>query len=579
MKRLQARLKSPGMLSYVFSVGRKEILFCAILSMFINLLALALPLYILQIFTHVLISKSLQTLWLVTLITLAALVAWGVLSEVRSRILRLLGEKMDVLLGDRVQRAMIRQAVQSNSPRTAAGLKDLATVRTAMSGMQTPYIFDVPWCPLFLGVIYILSPTLGTVAVFGILVLLTLAWLNDRFTRPPQKLASQAAEGELGFVLSSLRNAEVVEGMGMRSAIIQRWQEQHLGSVAHQGRAVEVGGLISNASRTFRWVLQVMIFGVAAYLVVNNEIGTGAMMASVYLLARGLAPVDGAIGIWRQITGAQAAFRRISDLLDAAKEPAQPLLKLPRPTGRLQASGVIFRRPDSPPVLKGLTFSIEPGESVGIVGPSAAGKSTLAKLIVGVWRPTAGTIRLDGADVTTWDPDDLGQYLGYLPQEVELFAGTVRDNIARMGPASDEEVIAAAQLAGAHDLILRLPKGYDTEIGESGSVLSGGQRQRIALARALFRNPCLVVLDEPNANLDGPGEEALVAALKRAKSAGSTVILITHKPALLFSVDKVMILNDGTIESYGPRNDVLPKILPQPQRKRLIVAEGQRPTG
>ncbi|MCP4383753.1 MAG: ATP-binding cassette domain-containing protein, partial [Hyphomicrobiales bacterium] len=308
--------------------------------------------------------------------------------------------------------------------------------------------------------------------------------------------------------------------------------------------------------------------------VIRHEIGVGAMMASVYLLSRALAPIDMAIGMWRQMVAAQASYGRLSLLLQV-EESRPDGLKLPRPEGRLTVQNVVFGRPGLPPVLKGVSFAAAPGDIVGIVGPSAAGKSTLAKLLVGVWRPTSGVVRLDGADVTNWDPDDLGSHLGYLPQEVELFAGTVSDNISRMQPGLDAEVVAAAELSGAHDLILRLPKGYDTEIGEGGSVLSGGQRQRIGLARALFGDPTLVVLDEPNANLDGAGEDALIAAVKRAKESGCTVVLITHKPALLFAVDKILVLKNGIVSAFGDRKEILPKVLPNSPRP-VAKVEGQR---
>lgn len=573
MKRNKA--KDPGLLQDLAKAGRNDVISCAVLSMFINVLALTLPLYMMQIFSHILVSESVQSLIMITVIGLVAVITWGILSEVRGRILRLLGEKIDLLLGDRVHKAMIAHAIKTNDTRTVSGLRDLATLRNSAASQQTAALFDVPWSPLFLGLIYVLSPALGTFAIAGAALQIVLAWLNDRLIREPQSQASAAAEAELTFALASVRNAEVVEGMGMRSAVVERWQRQHLDALAHQARASLLGGVIANISRSIRMILQIAIFAVGAYLVITGEIGTGVMMASVYLLSRGLAPVDTAIGTWRQMMSAHAAYSRLGKLLDSERERPYGL-KLPRPTGQLSVHNLVFGRPGSPPVLKGVSFSVASGDLVGIVGPSAAGKSTLAKLIVGVWRPTSGMVRLDGADVANWDPDELGRYVGYLPQEVELFAGTVRDNIARLGNATDEDIVAAAQLAGAHDIILKLSKGYDSDIGEAGSVLSGGQRQRIGLARALFRGPSLIVLDEPNANLDGPGEEALVGALKRARSFGSTVILITHKPALLFAVDKILVLNDGIVDSFGDRNEILRKIAPSPEKRRLAnVASGK----
>ena len=561
----------------LLKTGFREIANAAVLSMFINVLALTLPLYMLQVFSHVLTSESSKSLFFITMIALAAIVAWGLLSEVRSRILKLLGDKIDILLGERVQRAMIAHATSTNDIRTASGLKDLALLRSSVSSGQTAAIFDVPWAPLFLAVVYLLDPVLGFVALLGAIVLLVFAWVNDRWTREPERQAARSAEKELAFSLSSIRNAEVVEGMGMRGAVVDRWQRQHLESLAYQSEAFLRSGVIGNISRSLRFVLQIAIMGVGAYLVIRKETSVGAMMAAVYLLSRALAPIDVAIGMWRQLVAAQSAYERLGLLLKAERARPKGLL-LPRPAGRLAVQNLVFGRPGLPPVLKGISFAAAPGDIVGIVGASAAGKSTLAKLIVGVWRPNSGIVRLDGADVNNWDPDELGGHLGYLPQEVELFAGTVRDNISRLRAGDlDQETVNAAKLAGAHELILKLPKGYDTEIGDAGSVLSGGQRQRVALARALFGNPSLVVLDEPNASLDGAGEDALIAAIKRAKQKGCTVILITHKPSLLFAVDKILVLNDGIVDAFGERNAILPKVLPPPPKRVVAKLPEDKP--
>jgi ATP-binding cassette, subfamily C, bacterial EexD len=567
-----------SLLRDVFGAGRKEITTSAVLSMFINILALTLPLYMLHIFTHVLVSNSKATLIMVTLLAVAAISMWGILSYIRLGLLICLSEKIDLLLGERVQRAMIARAVSSNEVRTAGGLKHLATLRNSIGGQQAAALLDVPWSPLFFAVIYLLSPALGLIAMGGAALLLIVAWLNDRMIREPQSEAAKAADEEYAFSLASVRNAEVVEGMGMRPAVVSRWLQQHLRSLGFYGLMMARSSAMMNLSRTLRMLLQIIILGAGAYLVISRELGIGVMMASVYLLARGLAPIDSAISTWRQLTSATAAYRQLGQLLEA--EGMRPKsIKLPRPAGRLTVHNLTFGRRGLPPVLKGISFSVEPGEVVGIVGPSAAGKSTLARLLVGVWRPTSGVVRLDGSDVTNWNPDDLGRYIGYLPQEVELFSGPVHENIARLGNVEDTEIIAAAQLAGAHELILKLPKGYETEIGEAGSVLSGGQRQRIGLARALLGSPSLIVLDEPNANLDGAGEEALVAAITRTKAQGATVVLITHKPALLFTVDKILVINDGIVDKFGERNEILPKIIPAAQKQRLVsVAESKAGT-
>jgi PrtD family type I secretion system ABC transporter len=553
------------------SAVRGEFATSVVLSMFMNILALTLPLYMLQVFNHVLVSRSAATLVLLTLMAVAAIAVWGILSELRTRLLRCAGDKADLLLGERVQKAMIARATQTTETRTASGLRDLATLRNTLGGQQVASVLDVMWTPLFIGVTYLLSPLLGLIALGGVFLLLVIAWLNNRVTREPQRAAGKAADTELAMTLAAVRNAEVVEGMGMRAAVVGRWQQQHLTSLGHLNAALNRGGILTNLTRSARLLLQIVILAAGAYLVIANDITMGAMMASVYLLGRGLAPVDSCIQTWRQISAGRGAYQRIALLVD--QETQRPSgLRLPRPAGHLKVQSLVYGRPGLPPVLKGVSFSASPGEILGIVGPSAAGKSTLLKLIVGVWRPHSGTVRLDGAEVGNWDPDELGGYVGYLPQDVELFAGTVHENISRLTKADPSDIIAAAKLAGVHDLILKLPKGYDTEIGESGSGLSGGQKQRIGLARALFGSPSLVALDEPNASLDGAGEEALVNALNRTKERAATVILVTHKPSILFVADKILVLNDGIIESFGARNEVLPRLMPTSKERPLVRA-------
>lgn len=566
--------QQPSLFHEVFHASRRELLTALILSLFTNLLALTVPLYMLQIFTHVLSSHSISTLWVITLIAVIALITYGVLTNIRLRLLRCVGEEADLALGQRIHTAMISKATQTNTVRTASALRDLTTFRTAISGPQAATLLDLPWAPLFVVVTYMLSPTLGLISTAGLLLLFVIALINDRLTKKPQAAAASSAERELQLSLASVRNAEAVEGMGMRSAVVDRWLNQHLSSLASHGEETSLNGTLNEISKSATMVLQIALMGVGAYLVITNQLGMGAMMASVYLLNRGVGPITSAIGTWRSMMGAHRAYKRLESLLSAQSEPST--LELPAPSGRLEVQNVTFAKPGAPPILRGVSFAGGPGEILGIVGPSAAGKSTLLKLIVGIWRPNAGTVRLDGADVALWNPDQLGRYVGYLPQEVELFSGTVHENIARFTDADDKEIIAAAQLAGVHELILRLPEGYETEIGDSGSVLSGGQRQRIALARAFFRQPRLIVLDEPNAALDSAGEEALVAGLKKAKSMGATIVLVTHKPSLLFIADKIGVFRDGQLDAFGDRNDILPKIF---QRPRRLVAEGKEGRG
>lgn len=564
--------QQPSLFQEVLRASRRELFVALILSFFINILALTVPLYMLQVFSHVLSSRSMSTLLVITLIAVVAMVAYGALSNIRLRLLRCVGEEADLALGHRVQTAMISKATRSNAVRTASSLRDLTTFRTAISGQQAATLMDLPWAPIFVVVTFLLSPMLGTISIVGLLFLFALALINDRLVKKPQAAATRFAEQELQLSLASVRNAEAVEGMGMRSAVVDRWLNQHLTSLAQHGQATSLNGMFSDISKSATMVLQIALMGAGAYLVITDQLGMGAMIASVYLMNRGVGPITSAIGSWRAMTSAHAAYKRLVTLLSDQSEAST--LELPAPKGRLEIQNVTFARPGAPPILRGVSFAGGPGEIIGIVGPSAAGKSTLLKLIVGIWRPNAGTVRLDGADVALWNPDQLGRYVGYLPQEVELFSGTVHENIARFTDAEDAEIIAAAQLAGVHELILRLAEGYETEIGDSGSILSGGQRQRIALARAFFRQPRLIVLDEPNAALDGAGEEALVAGLERAKSMGATIILVTHKPSLLFIADKIAVFRDGCLDGFGPRNDILPKIFQQPRRLAAEAKEG-----
>jgi PrtD family type I secretion system ABC transporter len=554
-----------------FRACRGEIVAAAVFSFFINLLMLTLPLYILQIFTRVLQSRSQETLVLLTAMAIFALAVYGVLTAIRSRILARAAAKLDTLLGEHVHAALISRATQSIEQRDVEGLRNLSQLRNAMAGTSIQALFDAPWAPLFIAVIFLLHPVLGMVALGGAVVILTMAVINDLTTRRPLAEANDAARAGYESAVANVRNAEAIDGMGMRAAALGRWRRHNAQMLQSQGDASDRSAGINATTRSVRFILQVLIFGVGAYLVINDMLVPGAMLAAILLLARALAPVESAIVTWRQLTMARAAYRNLEKLFRSLP-PKGALMRLPPPKGALAVRQVVFLAPGSDRrILMGVSFALEPGSSLGIVGPSAAGKSSLAKILVGVWRPTRGVVRLDGADVATWDPDDLGQYVGYLPQEVELFPGTVRENIARMvEDAPTDGVIAAARFARVHQMILQLPDAYETQIGEGGSVLSGGQRQRIALARAMYGEPRLLVLDEPNANLDSGGEEALCRALADAKAKGVTTIVIAHRPSILAGMDKILLLNNGRVEMFGAREEVMPKVLPKGGRPRLV---------
>ncbi|MBC7136388.1 MAG: type I secretion system permease/ATPase, partial [Oceanibaculum nanhaiense] len=438
-------------------------------------------------------------------------------------------------------------------------LRDLDTLRNFMTTSGIFALFDAPWVPVFIFVMFLFHPMIGAVGVAGAVILFALALATELRTRDPLRLASMYASRANDFAETSRRNAEVVQSLGMIGGVRRKWQGMHDAALSLQSIASDRAGSITGASRAFRFTLQVAILAVGAYYVLQHEITPGVMIAGSIIMGRALAPVEQAIGVWRQFIQSRSAYDRIKTLL-AKAPPKQPSMPLPAPKGKLLVDKVVFGHPGGKPVLKGVSFSLEPGESVGIIGPSAAGKSTLARILAGAWLPAAGSVRLDGVDLATWDREDAGQYVGYLPQDVELFGGTVKENIARFQDAEPEQIIEAARKADVHEMVLQLPKGYETEIGESGSSLSGGQRQRLGLARALFGNPRFLVLDEPNSNLDSDGEEALRQTILQLKAEGVTVVVIAHRPSILSVVDKVLFLRDGLPEMFGPRADVLARL-------------------
>jgi PrtD family type I secretion system ABC transporter len=550
----------------------------AFFSLFLNLLMLVVPIYIMQIFTRVLVSGSRETLVVLTIGAIGSMIVYGLLTLQRGNLLTRVSSKIDTLLGESVHAALIAKSVRTTEQRNTQALRDLAQVRNLLAGQEIQSLFDVPWTPIFLVVIFLLHPVLGIVSLVGTIMLLALALINDRATRKPLLAAGIATMKANASASSNVRNAEVVEGMGMRNAVLDRWQRYNTEVLDQQTQAADTGGLIASISRVARMIIQIGIFCAGAWLVMDRDLTSGAMMASTFLMANALRPVEGAIRTWKQLLATRESWKRIEALLQGMPEPGSTM-SLPRPAGRVSVEAVVFTPPKAErPVLRGVSFSVEPGEMLGIVGPSAAGKSTLAKIIVGVWKPSNGTVRLDEADVSSWDPTDLGRHLGYLPQDVELFEGTVRENIGRMTDAPAEEVIAAAQKAGVHELILRLPDGYETQIGDGGAILSGGQRQRVGLARALFGDPRLIVLDEPNANLDVEGEQALAQALGEMRKHGATIIVVAHRPSLLAVADRILVLREGRIEMLGARDEILAKIAPKfitrPQPAQVAARPG-----
>lgn len=529
----------------------------ALFSGCINLLLLVPALYMLQVYDRVLTSRNEGTLLALSVLLVGLLGVEAALDRVRSRVLGRLGGKLDDQFDAPVFDAAYRRAAEGRRDAPAQALGDLARLREFIAGKGLVAVLDVPWMPLFLLVIYLLHPALGTFALIAALILVMLAWYNQRSAGPLMQQAGQMATAAQNEALAQLRNIEVIAALGMQGSLRDRWLHRQRGVLTVNERLGDRSAGIGSLSRYARMVLQSGILGVGAYLVLHDQMSAGGIVAASILLGRALAPVDQLITQWKGIIGAREAWRRLSDLLAAF--PAQRSgLTLPRPRGELRVESLVVAAPGKrDPILRDLNFSISPGTLVGVVGPSASGKSTLGRALLGIWRPLAGCVRLDGAAIHVWDRTQVGQWLGYLPQDVELFDGTIAENIARCGEVDSKKVIDAARRAGVHDMVLELPQGYDTRIGEGGLVLSGGQRQRIGLARALYGDPVLIVLDEPNSSLDEAGDAALLAALRNLRAEGRTAFIISHRLNVLSVVDQVLVLAGGGMRVMGPRAEVL----------------------
>ena len=522
----------------------------------INVLMLTPAVYMLQVYDRALVSSNVTTLLMLTVLVVGLYVLMALLEVVRSSVLIRVGNRLDMMLNKRVFGAAFERNLRRAGGNPAQALQDLSQVRQFLTGNGLFAFFDAPWTPIFLLVIAMVHPLLGLITLIGSILLIALAYLTEVSTRKPLAEANQSAMASGTFANNNLRNAEVIEAMGMLPSIRQRWFGNHLRTLEMQTLASDRAAYINGTTRFVRITLQSLILGTGALLAIEGKITPGMMIACSILAGRALAPVELAISTWKQLLTSRAAWGRLSTLLSdfPAHKPGMPL---PKPQGMVAVEGAYATAPGSPvTILRGVSLNVAPGEALGIIGPSAAGKSTLARLLVGVWPATAGKVRLDGADVFLWDKEALGPWLGYLPQDVELFDGSIAENIARFGEIDGEAVILAAQQAGVHEMILRLPQGYDTPLGADGGSLSGGQKQRIGLARALYGEPSLIVLDEPNASLDDVGEAALIKALVDLKQRSKTLVLISHRPTVMNIVDKVLVLREGAVQMFGSRDEV-----------------------
>ncbi len=539
---------------------RRYFIYAGLFSLAINALLLVPAIYMLQVFDRVLSSRSEETLVMLSVGALIALALMAALDVLRAKLLAACGVVLDRELGPQVLERVLAQTSRLSGAEYLNGLRDVAALRNFLVGAGVIALFDAPWLPLFLILIYLFHPVLGAVALAGAVLMVVLAILNERLTRAPLEQVLAAGRRAGRFVDAAAGSAETVSALGMQQAVTRRWQSLNEAALGEQAQASSVGATFAGLTKFTRQFIQMAMLGAGAYLVIAQNLSAGVMIASTIILGRALAPVETLVAGWRHLVETRAAWQRLQKLF-AALAPVQAGTTLPAPRGELAVERVVYGFAGvERPALRGVSFGLKAGQSLGVIGPTAAGKSTLARLIVGVWKPAAGAVRLDGADVATWPREQLGPYVGYVPQAVALFAGTVAANIARLGEPDAGAVIQAAQRAHAHEMILRLPKGYDTEVGDAGAALSPGQRQRVALARALYGEPRLVVLDEPNANLDAEGEEALVRTLNDLKQSGVTVVVVAHRPSLLANVDMLLVLKDGVAEMFGPRAEVIARV-------------------
>ncbi|MCA6221544.1 type I secretion system permease/ATPase [Photorhabdus antumapuensis] len=525
---------------------------------FINLLMLVPSVYMLQVYDRVLPSGNEITLLMLTLITLGMFTMMGMLEYIRSMIVIRIGSQLDMKLNNRVYTASYESNLKNGTTDAGQMLNDLANIRQFLTGNALFAFFDAPWFPIYLLVIFLFNPWLGLLSLGGALVLIALAVLNQWLSSQPLSEASKLSLRSASLASTNLRNAEVIEALGMLPVLRRRWFGLHERFLDFQRIASERASVINSVTKTVRLALQSLILGLGGWLAIGGHITPGMMIAASILMGRALSPIEQLIQAWKGWSGARLSWQRLTNLLEQQPE-RKPGMSLPAPKGNLAVDKVSAAPPgrNSKVVLQDISFSLDAGDVMGLIGPSASGKSTLARLLVGIWPTQEGVVRLDNADIYQWNKDELGSSIGYLPQDIELFGGTIAENIARFNEVEPEKVVQAAKKAGVHELILALDKGYDTVIGAGGVGLSGGQKQRIGLARALYDDPSLVVLDEPNSSLDEAGERALNEAISQLKAQGKTVIVITHRTSLLSQTNKILLLVQGKMKMFGSSQQVM----------------------
>ena len=561
-----------NVLTRTLAQGKHPFAVAAAFSFVSNLLYLAMPLYTSQVYGGVLVHQNIPTLIVLSVVTLFAFAVLSVVDDFRARILINYGVLLDQRVSGQVFSALFDASVRGDPSARAQALRDLDQFRSTLTGVAAAAFFDIPWIPVFVIALFLIDPAVGVLTLVGGVVLVGLALLQERTIRPAMREAQDGQLRSYAFTDAALRNGEVVRAMGMLPTLGASWAAHRRVAIERGASASEISNTYTDIIKAVRMGIQILVIGIGAYLILKGKLHQGMLFANMILASRALQPIEKIVASWDPLNNMVRSHGRLMALLQRA-EPASPATALPRPAGRLTVEGLNYAPVGSPKMLLGnINFALQPGEVLGVIGPSGAGKSTLARLLVGIWRPINGVVRLDGADVFTWDRADFGRYVGYLPQDTELFAGTIRDNIARFrNDVPDEDVIRAAKLAGVHELILRLPAGYETQVGESGHTLSAGQRQRVGLARTMLGSPAFIVLDEPNASLDAEGENALLAALDSMKANGATVVIISHKPSIFRAADKMLVLREGRVELFGPRDQVMSRLM-KPAEVRAVEA-------
>ncbi|MFK5597392.1 type I secretion system permease/ATPase [Methylobacterium sp. HMF5984] len=577
------RARDPGELGSALASCRTAFAGVAVMSGVVNVLYLTGSFFMLEVYDRVIPSRSVPTLIGLMALALTLYAFQGALEAIRSRILARVGAALDEALSGRVFDLVVRAPLKGAAPGDGLlPLRDLDQIRAFLSGTGPSAFFDLPWLPIYLAVCFLFHPLIGVAALCGALFLAAVTWLTDRATRRPAQAATGHGLRRNGLAEAGRRNAEVLAALGMQGRFQARWAGANRDYMNAQQRNADVAGGLGAVSKVFRMALQSGVLALGAWLVIQGQATAGIIIASSILVSRALAPAELAIANWKGFVQARQSWARLSDLL--ARIPAgQPRHGLPAPSRTLTVEAVTIAPPGSQrPVVGEVSFALKAGQGLGVIGPSASGKSSLIRALIGVWPPLRGKVRLDGAALDQWEPADLGPHLGYLPQEAELFAGTIGENIARFDPAaSAEAVIAAAQAAGIHEMVLRLTDGYDTRIGEGGAGLSSGQRQRIGLARALYGDPFLVILDEPNANLDAEGENALTRAILGVRARGGICIVVAHRPSALAALDLVLMMADGRAQAFGPKDEVFKRVLraaPEPAPAGLPAQGPAKPT-